>query len=94
MSTVLTLLGYLVALTAVLAIVYAAKAVRLQNRFRRMGKAEGRTLDEVVKLLGPPSNHTKLPTGREILEWRRVGFHHALSFTNGICDGQMDVNAP
>jgi hypothetical protein len=94
MSTALTLLGYLVALTAVLAIVYAARSVRLQNRFRRLGTTEGRTLDEIVKLVGPPNHHTKLAEGREILEWRRVGFHRALSFSNGVCDGQIDVHAP
>jgi hypothetical protein len=94
MSTALTLLGYLVALTAVLAIVYAARSVRLQNRFNRLGTVEGRSLDEIVKLVGAPNHHTRLPSGREILEWRRVGFHRALSFNNGVCDGQMDVNAP
>ena len=94
MSALLTLAAYVIALTAVLAIVYAARSVRLQNRFRRLGVVQGRTLDEIVKQVGPPTHHTKLANEREILEWRRVTFHIALSFTRGVCDGSMDVNAP
>jgi hypothetical protein len=94
MTTLLTVLGYLLALSIVLALVYAAKSIRLQNRFRRLGVLKGRSLDEIVRSAGPPNNHAKLGEGREILEWRRVGFHLALSFTGGVCDGVIDVNAP
>jgi len=94
MSTLLAILAYGFALTLVLALVYAARSVRLQNRFRRLGTVEGRTMEEIVKHVGPPNHHTKLVNDREILEWRRVRFHVALSFTKGVCDGSMDVNAP
>lgn len=94
MSTLLTIVAYVIALTAVLAIVYAARSVRLQNRFRALGQVQGRTLEEIVKQVGPPNHHTMLVNEREILEWRRVGFHVALSFTRGVCDGMTDVNAP
>ena len=94
MSTLLTVIGYLLALSIVLAIVYAAKSVRLQNRFRRLGVLQGRELDEIVRTAGPPSHRTRLGENREVLEWRRVGFHIALSFTGGVCDGRIDVRAP
>jgi hypothetical protein len=29
-----------------------------------------------------------------VLEWRRVGFHIALSFTDGVCDGVDRVSEP
>ena len=52
--------GYLLALSIVLSIVYAAKSVRLQNRFNRLGVLEGRELDEIVRTAGPPNHRTKL----------------------------------
>ena len=91
MSTFLTVIGYLLALSVVLSLVYAAKSVRLQNRFRRLGELHGRELDEILRTAGPPNNRTKLGENREVLEWRRVGFHIALSFTGGVCDGRIDV---
>ena len=94
MTTLLTVLAYVFALTLVLALVHAARSVRLQNRFRRLGSVEGRTMEEIVRHVGPPNHHVKLANDREILEWRRVRFHVALSFTKGVCDGAMDVNAP
>ena len=90
-NTFLTILLYLVAASALLAFIYTLKSLRLQNRFKRLGALRGRNLDEIIKFAGKPSHRARLDSQREVLEWRRVGFHLALRFTDGVCDGVEDV---
>jgi hypothetical protein len=92
MTTIATLLAYALAISILLALIYAAKSVRLQNKFRRLGALEGRSVDEVIKFVGPPAHRSPAGPNREVLEWRRVGFHIALSFSNGACDGVTRVD--
>ncbi|MFC5496510.1 hypothetical protein ACFPOE_03110 [Caenimonas terrae] len=94
MSTFLTILLYVLAATILLAFIYTLKSLRLQNRFKRLGPLRGRGLDEIVKFAGQPSHRGRLDTHREVLEWRRVGFHVALLFTDGVCEGVENVPAP
>ena len=94
MTTFLTLLAYALAASLLLALIYASRSARLQHRFRKLGALKGRQLDEVVKFAGKPSHRARLSANREVLEWRRVGFHIALSFTGGICDGVDHVPQP
>ena len=91
MSTLLTTVLYLLAISVMLAVIYALKSLRLRKRFQRLGTLPGRSIAEVLQYVGKPSNHSRLPSGREILEWRRVGFHIALSFSHGVCDGVEHV---
>ena len=91
MTTIATFLAYALAISILLALIYASKSVRLQNRFRRLGTLEGRQVDDIVKIAGPPKHRSSAGPDREILEWRGVGFHIALSFTGGICDGVTRV---
>lgn len=93
MNTFLTILLYVLVATILLAFIYTLKSLRLQNRFKRLGALRGRSLDEIVKYAGKPSHHARLDAQHEILEWRRVGFHLALRFTDGVCDGVEDVAA-
>ena len=90
-NTFLTILLYLVAASVLLAVIYTLKSLRLQNRFKRLGALRGRSLNEIVKFAGQPSHRARLDSQREVLEWRRVGFHLALRFTDGVCDGVEDV---
>lgn len=92
MTTIATLAIYGLVISILLALVYAAKSVRLQNRFRRLGVLPGRSLQEIVKFAGEPSHRGRMAPNRELLEWRRVGFHIALTFTDDVCDGVMDVS--
>ena len=94
MNTLLTVLAYLLVASLLLALIYASRSARLQNRFRRLGALKGRSLDEVVKFAGKPTHRARMASNREVLEWRRVGFHIALSFTNGVCDGVDHVPEP
>lgn len=94
MNTFLTILLYAVAATILLAFIYTLKSLRLQNRFKKLGTLRGRSVDEVVKFAGKPSHRGRLDAQREVLEWRRVGFHIALLFVDGVCEGVEDVAAP
>ena len=94
MNTVLTIVLYLLAATILLAFIYTLKSLRLQNRFKRLGVLRGRSLDEVVKYAGKPSHRARLDASREVLEWRRVGFHIALLFNDGVCEGVETVAQP
>ena len=94
MNTFLTILLYILAATILLAVIYTLKSLRLQNRFKKLGGLRGRSIDEVVKFAGKPSHRGRLDAHREVLEWRRVGFHIALLFTDGVCEGVENVAAP
>jgi hypothetical protein len=91
-NTFLAIVLYALAASVLLAFIYALKSLRLQNRFKRLGVLTGRSVDEVVKFAGKPSHRGRLDPRREVLEWRRVGFHIALSFTDGVCDGVETVS--
>lgn len=93
-STFLTILLYVVAASILLAFIYTLKSLRLQNRFKRLGVLQGRSLEEILKFAGKPSHRARLDARREVLEWRRVGFHIALMFTDGRCDGVENVATP
>jgi hypothetical protein len=93
-NTFLTILLYVLAASILLAVIYTLKSLRLQNRFKKLGTLRGRGIDEIVKFAGKPSHRGRLDAHREVLEWRRVGFHIALLFTDGVCEGVEDVAAP
>ena len=82
-STFLIILLYVVAASILLAFIYTLKSLRLQNRFKRLGSLRGRGVDEIVQFAGKPSHRGRLDGHREVLEWRRVGFHIALLFPDG-----------
>jgi hypothetical protein len=90
-TTFLALLLYALVATILLAFIYALKSLRLQNRFKRLGVLPGRSVDEILKFVGKPSHRARLDARTELLEWRRVGFHIALRFTDGVCDGAEAV---
>jgi hypothetical protein len=87
MKTIAIVIAYALVVSILLAVIYAVKSARLQNRFGQLGVLKGRSRDEIVRVAGAPSHRNKLGANRELLEWRRVGFHIALTFTDGVCDG-------
>ena len=91
MNIFLALVLYALAASLLLAFIYTLKSLRLQNRFKRLGVLKGRSVDEIVKFVGKPSHRGRLDANREVLEWRRVGFHIALLFTGSVCDGAENV---
>ncbi|MDP3619127.1 MAG: hypothetical protein Q8R63_04975 [Ramlibacter sp.] len=91
MTTFAALLAYLVVLSIMIAFICAVRAARLKNRFKRLAPLTGRSLDEILKAVGKPGHRSRTAPNREILEWKRVGFHIALAFTNNVCDGIIQV---
>lgn len=94
MKTLITIVLYVLAASVLLAIVYAAKAARLRNRFERLGVLKGRRLEVILNIAGKPSHRARMAPNREVLEWRRVGFHIALIFTDDVCEGVVHVDEP
>jgi hypothetical protein len=94
MKTLAALIAYALVASLLVAFILAMRSARLQNRFKRLGTLKGRSLDEVIKFAGKPSHRARMAPDREVLEWRRVGFHIALSFTGGVCDGVDYVSEP
>jgi len=93
-NTYVTILLYLLVISVLLALIGAARSVRLQNRFKRLGALKGRHVDDVIKIAGNPHHRVRRGPDTELLEWRRVGFHIALMFKDGLCEGADVVEAP
>lgn len=91
MNTFAAVILYALAASVLMAVIYAARSVRLQNRFLRLGGLKGRHLEEILRVAGKPSHRVRMARNRELLEWRRVGFHIALMFTDGMCEGMEYV---
>ena len=87
MATALTVLAYLLVASLLVAAILAMRSARLEQRFVKMGTLKGRSLDEIVRIAGKPSHRGRIDARRELLEWRRIRFHLALTFTDGVCDG-------
>lgn len=92
MKTIAVLI--VIALFATFATAYAS-AIRsrtLRRKFEALGRIPGRPLQEILRHVGKPSSRATLGAGREVLEWRRINFQVALTFTNEVCDG-VEYNA-
>lgn len=84
-GSILSLLGLLLA--CVQALTVKAPGNALAQRFRDAGTLSGRTKDEIVAFVGPPSSMSGLPNGKTLLQWMATGYHIALRFDGDICDG-------
>lgn len=78
-----------VALLASIATAYAGavRSRKLRRKFEELGQIPGRSVEEIIKHVGPPNVREKIHAGREMLQWRRINFQVILAFTNGVCDG-------
>lgn len=65
----------------------AVRSKSLRAKFEALGRIPGRPQAEILRHVGEPHRRYKLADGREVLEWSRINFRVALSFTGGICDG-------
>ena len=59
----------------------------LHSRFVALGTLAGKTKDEIVAAIGPPTSISSLPNGKTLLQWQATGCHMALRFTGEVCDG-------
>jgi hypothetical protein len=52
----------------------------LHARFQSLGDMSGKTLDDVVSVVGPPSSSSSIAFGHTLLQWQATGCHVALLF--------------
>ncbi|MEP6791133.1 MAG: hypothetical protein ABI907_07165 [Ramlibacter sp.] len=86
MKTLLLLAVAVVFATLASAWAGAIRSRTLRHKFESLGVIPGRTMAEIVKFVGEPHRRHKISPGREVLEWRRINFRVALSFTADVCD--------
>ena len=53
---------------------------RLHSQFRALGDMTGKTVDEIVAGVGPPSSRSSMAHGQWLLQWQATGYHMALLF--------------
>jgi hypothetical protein len=63
----------------------------LQRKFVKLGVLEGRTKDEIIAAVGPPSEISVDGAGRTILKWRSRYFRIALGFDSA---GKRNLSSP
>ncbi|WP_308920595.1 hypothetical protein [Janthinobacterium sp. J1-1] len=81
------IIGIAVVLPVLWAIASAMSVAGVKKKFADMGVLTGKTKGEIYFAVGPPNSISVIGEGKEILQWQRTGYHIALIFTNGICDG-------
>ncbi len=67
---------------------FTTSARKLGNRFVQIGNIEGRTLDEIIAVVGEPSSRSAQPFEQVLCQWMLPPLHAALIFDfNGVCGG-------
>jgi hypothetical protein len=59
----------------------------LRHKFQELGTIQGRTLHQIIAVVGPPNSRSVIGNGRVVCQWMATGYHVALIFTDDICDG-------
>jgi len=59
----------------------------LQRKFVALGVMTGKTKEDIVAAVGPPSSISQLPDGKMLLQWIATGYHIALLFDGETFDG-------
>lgn len=76
-----------VALPVTWAIASALAVAGVKKKFADLGVLTGKTKGEIFFAVGPPNSMSSIGPGKELLQWQTTGYHIALIFTDGICDG-------
>ncbi len=59
---------------------------RLCERFKALGDMTGKTVDEIIAGVGPPTSRSAMPHGKMLLQWQATGYHVAMMFS---AEGRM-----
>ncbi len=59
----------------------------LHQKFESLGDMTGKTKDEIIAVVGPPTSTSALPEGKTLLQWQATGCHMALRFADDVFDG-------
>lgn len=52
----------------------------LHTRFLALGDMTGKTADQIIAVVGPPSSISSMAAGMTLLQWQATGCHMALLF--------------
>ena len=74
------------------AIAASASLSSIKSKFARLGTLTGRTKEEIIAAVGPPTSISGLLDGKTLLQWQHIsqagGYHIALRFdAEGRCEG-------
>ena len=64
-----------------------SQGASLNQKFHSLGDMRGRTMEDIIAVVGPPNSRSTVGNGRVICQWIQSGYHIALIFTDDICDG-------
>lgn len=60
---------------------------KLHKKFEDLGDMTGKTKQEIVDVVGPPSSVSELAGGKTLLQWQATGCHMAIRFAGDVFDG-------
>ena len=69
------------------AVATAMTTAGFQKKFADLGELRGLTKGEIFHAVGPPNSTSAVGDGQELLQWQTTGYHIALLFKEGICEG-------
>lgn len=87
MDLIYLLLIGAIALPSLWGVTIWLEAQSFKKRLYGLGHLTGSTKDEIILAIGPPNSFSSIDDGRDLLQWQRPGYHIALSFKDGICEG-------
>jgi hypothetical protein len=83
----LLLLGLVVALVVSLIRSFSKPTIKARDRFTAIGETSGRTIEEITRELGPPTNVQSLDANTIVLTWsdpsEKDGYHFEMQFRDG-----------
>lgn len=77
----------MVALSAMWGLSTWLEARSFKRKLYALGHIAGRTKEEIIQAVGLPNSFSGVGEGRELLQWQRPGYHIALLFKDGVCEG-------
>jgi hypothetical protein len=77
----------IVALPALWGISTWLEAHSFKRKLYALGHIAGRTKEDIILAVGVPNSFSGVGSGKELLQWQRPGYHIALLFKDGICEG-------
>jgi hypothetical protein len=63
------------------------EAYSFKRKLYGLGHLAGRTKDDIIMAVGVPNSFSGVADGKELLQWQRPGYHIALLFKEGVCEG-------
>lgn len=91
----LYIIGPLIAGLSLYWIVVRAPGRHLSSDFASLGTLKGKTIKQIIKVVGPPTSTNTHADGSKLLRWSTRGCHVELLFDpNQICQGETPASPP